>query len=57
MILLALISLAFSTWMAWTLYASLREEKLSGFMDYLSTAWIASGSLAGVATAIVAVFQ
>ena len=56
MTLPALLSLAFSTWMAGTLYSSLREEKPSGWRDYLSTVWIASGSLAGAATAIAAVF-
>lgn len=55
MFIFALISLSFSGWMAWTLYSSLREERPSGFNDYLSTAWIAGGSLAGIVTAIRAV--
>jgi hypothetical protein len=48
----ALLSLAFSAWMAWTLYASVREERLSGFSDLVSTLWIASGSMAGIAVAV-----
>jgi hypothetical protein len=52
---LALLSLAFSGWMAWTLAASLREARPSGWRDYLSTGWIAAGSLAGVVTAVFAV--
>jgi hypothetical protein len=57
MIFAALVSLAFSGWMAWTLYSSLREEAPSGWRDYLSTAWIAAGSLAGVITAVLAVLK
>jgi hypothetical protein len=57
MTLVALLSIAFSGWMAWTLYTSLREDKPSGWRDYLSTVWIACGSLAGVATAAVVVLQ
>jgi hypothetical protein len=55
MILFALLSIAFSGWMAWTLYGSLREEKPHGWRDYLSTIWIAGGSLSGVVTAIYSV--
>jgi hypothetical protein len=57
MTLLALLSLVFSAWMAWTLYSSLREEKPHGWRDYLSTIWIASGSLAGLATAVLSVLS
>jgi hypothetical protein len=52
MTLLALLSLVFSAWMAWTLYSSLREEKPHGWRDYLSTIWIGTGTAAGVLTAI-----
>ena len=54
MILLALLSLAFSLWMGWTLYVSVGEEKLSGFRDWMSVLWIGAGSAAGI---IVAVFS
>jgi hypothetical protein len=57
MVFIALVSLAFSGWMAWTLYSSLREETPSGWRDYLSTVWIAAGSLAGIVTAVFAVLQ
>jgi hypothetical protein len=52
MTLFALVSFAFSGWMAWTLYGSLREEKPSGWGDYLSTAWIGAGSLSGMVCAL-----
>jgi hypothetical protein len=57
MTLVALLSLAFSGWMAFTLAASLREEKLSGFTDYLSTLWIGAGTFASIATVLWAVFK
>jgi hypothetical protein len=52
----ALVSLAFSGWMGWTLYASVSDEKHSGWRDYFSTVWVACGSLCGCATAIRALF-
>lgn len=57
MTFVATLSLAFSGWMAWTLHESLRAEKPSGWQDWLSTVWIASGSLAGVAVAVSALLQ
>ena len=57
MILIALVSLAFSGWTAWTLYSSVREQNLSGWRDYLTTLWVAAGALAGVVTAVFAVVQ
>lgn len=52
MIFFALLSLAFSGWMGWTLFGSLSEAKPSGWRDYLSTVWIASGSGAGAVVAV-----
>lgn len=48
----ALVSLVLSGWMALTLYESLREEGPSGWTDYLSTVWIAAGSMSGVVVAV-----
>lgn len=52
MFVFALVSLAFSGWLAWTLASSLHGEKPSGLMDYLSTVWLGGGSLAGIIVAI-----
>jgi hypothetical protein len=57
MTLVALMSLAFSGWMAWTLYGSVKEEKLVGLLDYGSTVWIACGSGAGLWLAIRTLMQ
>jgi hypothetical protein len=57
MAVFALVSLAFSGWMAVTLYTSLKAEKHSGWRDYGSTVWIACGSGCGVVLAIRTLMQ
>lgn len=57
MILIVCISLIFSGWMAWTLWSSLRMQKPSGWRDYLSSTWIATGALAGVVVAAAALVR
>lgn len=53
MLLLALLSLVFSGWMLFTLHQSVRAEKLAGWRDRLSVAWIGAGAGAGVLMALV----
>lgn len=57
MLLAAIVSFAFSAWIGWTLATSVRDEKLYGWRDWISTIWIACGSLAGAVTAIVAALK
>lgn len=57
MTLFALVSLAFSGWVALTLYSSVKDEKLSAWADYVSTVWLACGSLSGGVMAIRTLMQ
>lgn len=57
MTLIVCISLIFSGWLAWTWWSSLRMQRPSGWRDYLSAAWIATGVLAGVVVAASALFR
>lgn len=53
----ALLSLAYSGWMLFTLYQSVREDEPSDWRDHLSLVWIGSGSTAGVILALLTLMR